>query len=332
MRLLIVTPLIPPEPGGPSYYSVGLKEALEHAGHTVDLIAFREVRRYASGVRHIIFFYKVLFRAFTADALIVLDTVSVALPAVIAGWVLGKKTVVRTGGDFVWEAYVERTGEKILFRDFYAKPQALSRKERLLVWLQKHVVLPLASHVAYNTSLQREVWRTAYGVPDKKTSILENAYPVRQEVAKGGDVFVCAWRPTAFKNIDTLQAAYAKAQSACHGIRLDLLQNIPREELYVRIRSARALVIPSLTEFGPNMAIEALSMGVPVLLTRECGAFERLDGHVVWIDPLDASRIAETMCSLRDPQVYGEIREKARSFTFVRTYADVACDIMRVIT
>ena len=125
MRFLIVTPLIPPEPGGPSYYSVALKEALERAdpvrnettdvcvdtrdarvsngaGHTVDLLAFAEVRQYPSGVRHLILLYKTLFRALRADTLIVLDTVSVAVPAVAAGWLVGKRTIVRTGGDFVW--------------------------------------------------------------------------------------------------------------------------------------------------------------------------------------------------------------------------------------
>lgn len=331
MRILIVTPLIPPEPGGPSYYSVSLKEALERAGHTVDLIAFREVRKYASGVRHIIFFYKVLHRALFADALIVLDTVSVALPAVVAGWTLGKKTIIRTGGDFVWEAYVERTGEKVLFRDFYAKPRALSRKERFLVWVQKRVVLPLASHVAFNTSLQREVWRTAYRLSDTKTSVLPNAQPVRAGTVEGGRVFVCAWRPTAFKNIDTLEIAYKKARGECPSVTLDLLRDIPREELYVRMRSARALVIPSLTEFGPNMALEALSLGVPVLLTRECGDFERLDGHVVWIDPLDPAQIAHTLCALTEDTAYQEAREKAHTFSFARSYSEVAQDFIALL-
>ena len=91
MSILIVTPLVPPESGGPSYLSVSLKEALEKKGEKVDLIAFKEVRHYPSGIRHLLFLYKVLWRARKVDALIILDTVSVALPSVIAGWLLQKK-------------------------------------------------------------------------------------------------------------------------------------------------------------------------------------------------------------------------------------------------
>ncbi|MBP9750006.1 MAG: glycosyltransferase family 4 protein [Candidatus Pacebacteria bacterium] len=331
MRILIVTPLVPPEPGGPSYYSVALKEALERAGETVDLIAFKEVRKYPTGIRHLIFLYKVLFRALTVDALIVLDTVSVALPAVIVGWVLGKKTLIRTGGDFVWEAYVERTGEKVLFRDFYTTARALSYKERMLVWLHRHVILPLASHITYNTELQRAVWRTAYGVSDNKTSVTENSYPVGTHRGKGGTVFVCAWRPTAFKNVDMLEQAVIRAQGTCGGVVVDYLRGVPREAVYARLQEARALIVPSLTEFGPNLAMEALSMGVPVLLTRECGVHHRLDGFVTWFDPLDAEDLAEKMCMFMDTTFYAREQEKVDGFSFVRSYDEVARDISTLL-
>lgn len=326
MRILIVTPLLPPEPGGPSYYSVALKESLERTGETVDLVAFSVVRRYPSGVRHLLFFYHVLFRALRADTLIILDTVSVALPAVIAGWVLGKKTIIRTGGDFVWEHFIERTGEKVLLSEFYTVPRALSRKERLLVWLQKNIVFPLTTRIVFSSTYQRDIWARPYGIPTQKTVIIENSYPEKDLTAKGGDAFLCAWRSTGFKNIDTLEKACMLAKEKCPGITLDIFKDIPREELQVRMCSARALVVPSLSEVSPNMAMEALAMGLPVILTEDCGTRDRFSDAVTWVDPKDPQGLADTLCSFMEEKVYTDARARARSFSFVRTYDDIARD------
>lgn len=330
MRFLIVTPLVPPEPGGPSYYSVSLQEAFKKAGHEADLIAFKEVRQWPTGVRHLMFLYKVLLRALRADTLIILDTVSVALPAVLAGWVLGKKTIIRTGGDFVWEYYVERTGEKVVFRDFYESTHVLSRKERLLVWLQKHIVLLLATRVVYNSPLQRDVWCGVYKVSSERSGIVENAYPVAETVAKGGNNFVCAWRETTFKNVDFLVRAHEQARAQCDAAPLALLRGVPREEVHAALNDARALIIPSLTEFGPNLAMEAVSMGVPVILTKECGVHNRLNGHVTWIDPVDEAALAQTLCSFMIDKTVANARERAQSFAVQRTYDDVASDFIKL--
>jgi glycosyltransferase involved in cell wall biosynthesis len=261
--------------------------------------------------------------------------VSVALPAVLAGWTLGKRMVIRTGGDFVWEAYVERTKEKVLLSDFYppagGKPRSLSRKERMLVWLQKHVVFRLADKIVFNTAWQRDVWREPYRIPDSKTAVIENEYKQKTHEHRGGDVFLSAWRPTAFKNIDTLEQAYAIAKKQYPEMRLEIYKDIPREELHEKMRTARALVIPSLSELGPNMAMEALSMGLPVLLTEDCGARDRLEDFVVWIDPKNPNNIAECMTELMDADAYNAVRSHLEEFTFVHTYDDIAQEFLTVL-
>jgi glycosyltransferase involved in cell wall biosynthesis len=325
---LIVTPLVPPEPGGPSYYSVALERELKALGHEVSLVAFREVRKYPSGVRHLMFTYLVLFKALRADVLIILDTVSVALPAIIAGWVLGKKTIIRTGGDFVWERYIERTGEKILLPEFYEQKRVLTRKERLLVWLQKHIVFPLTTRIVYSTAYQRDIWARAYKIPAKKTAIIENSYPAKDMTARGGEVFLAAWRPTGFKNIDILEQAYALAQQKCPGIKLEIFKDIPRDELAIRMRAARALVVPSLSEVSPNMAMEALAMGLPVILTKDCGTRDRFGDAVTYIDPKDPKGIADTLCSFMDAEVHADAKRRAEAFAFTRTYADIASEFL----
>ena len=326
--ILIVTPLVPPESGGPSYLSVSLKEALEKKGEKVDLIAFKEVRNYPSGIRHFLFLYKVLWRARKVDALIILDTVSVALPAVLAGWLLQKKMIVRAGGDFVWERYIERTKEKVLLSVFYKERRELNSKERLLIWVQKRIIFPLATTIVFNTSWFRDIWIEAYHINKNKTAIIEHAHQKKEEIHVGGKGFLCVWRPTAFKNIPALEKAYILAKKKNPDITLEIYKNISREKLFDHMKYARALIIPSLTETSSVLAREALEIGLPGLLTDDCGSKTLLDTHVTWVNPLDPYDIAEKMCALMDEKRYEQEKEKVKNFTYSHTYEQIANEFL----
>jgi len=73
--------------------------------------------------------------------IVVLDTWSAAVPTMYACKLMRKKYIIRTGGDFLWEAYVERAGEMVLLKDFYATSIGkLSRKERFTFELSGKVL------------------------------------------------------------------------------------------------------------------------------------------------------------------------------------------------
>ncbi len=335
MKILIITPLLPPESGGPSYYAVALKKALEKKGNKVSILAFREVRKYPSVLRHILFMYRALWMARNVDVMYILDTVSVALPSVLAGFILNKKMVVRVGGDFVWERYIERTGDKVLLSEFYGGKRKITQKEKLLIWLQKNIVLKLATKIVFNTKWQIGIWQKTYALKKEKVSVIENAFVKNIDLYNsGGDTFLCAWRPTAFKNVDTLESAYKIAKEECGNkkVKLDIFKNIPRNELYKKMSKARALIIPSLSELSSNMALEALGMGLPVLLTKDCGVRELLGNAVVWIDPLSAHDIAEKMCKLMDEEEYKKAKEKAKGFSYKHTYDDIADEFLSLLS
>ncbi len=331
-RILIVTPLLPPEPGGPSYYAHALSKALERQGTSVSLIAFREVRHLPSVLRHLVFLGKVHKRARDADVLIVLDTVSVALPAVLAAALAQKPVIVRTGGDFIWERYIERTGDKVLLSEFYTDDRSLTWKERLLLWLERWVVFRLASVLVFSTEWQRAIWKRPFALVLERTAVIENCYPERvggPSTAPAGTTYLCAWRPTAFKNVDQLERAYELARPDLdprHA--LEILRGVPRTELYERLQQARALVIPSLSEVSPNLALEALSFGVPVLLTRDCGIRDRLGDSVRYLDPKDPSDIARCLRELSDEPTWRDACARARAFSHVHTYDDIAREFL----
>jgi glycosyltransferase involved in cell wall biosynthesis len=277
--------------------------------------------------------YKILWRGFRADAFIILDTVSVALPAVLAGWLLFKKMVIRTGGDFVWEAYVERTKEKVLLSEFYRKSHALSRKERALVWLQKHVVFPLAHTVVFSTTWQRDIWAIPYAIPEHKTAVIENAFtPETNDTQVSASAhFVWVGRDIEVKNIESLDAALTRALQTCSAVELKILRNIPHAQVLTELRIARCLVIPSLSEVSPNVVLEALAIGTPAILTKDCGIRDRLGDSVTWIDPLSPDDIARAMCALMHEQAYGAAKERAKKFTFTQSYDDIAGEFLNVL-
>ena len=128
MKILITTPLYPPDIGGPAQYAFNLEQEFQKLGHKVRVIKFSDVKHWPSGIRHFLYFFKLLPAMFWADWCLILDTFSVGLPAVVAGRLLGKKTIIRTGGDFLWENYVERTGKLVLLRNFYQTEIPVFRK------------------------------------------------------------------------------------------------------------------------------------------------------------------------------------------------------------
>src|SRR3989344_6621979 len=110
MRLLIATPLYPPDIGGPATYAKLLNEGLPAKGIDVELIKFSEVRHLPKLIRHYVYYRRVLAVARNVDIILALDPVSVGLPAMKAARKAGKPFVVKIVGDYAWEQGVQRFG------------------------------------------------------------------------------------------------------------------------------------------------------------------------------------------------------------------------------
>ena len=63
MRIIIATGIYPPEVGGPALYAKGVKESLERAGNEAPVVLFGGLRRYPSGVRHLLYAYQTVARS-----------------------------------------------------------------------------------------------------------------------------------------------------------------------------------------------------------------------------------------------------------------------------
>jgi len=110
MKLVIATPLYPPEIGGPATYAKLLEEGLPAHGIEVELVKFSEVRHLPKIIRHYAYYRRIRTALRGADAVLALDPVSVGLPASFAAQKEGKPFVVKIVGDYAWEQGQQRFG------------------------------------------------------------------------------------------------------------------------------------------------------------------------------------------------------------------------------
>lgn len=323
-KILIATPLYPPAIGGPSQYAKNLAVVWRQAGHQVLVENFGSVLKWPTGIRHLLYFFKLCRSAFSADFILILDTYSAALPAVVVGKIFGKQTIIRTGGDFLWESYVERTGDLVLFKNFYEQSVSnFNRKERTIFRLTKFI-LRAASIVVFSTDWQRQIFIKAYGVPLDKTQIIENYFgPKEVSAVPDKKVFIGATRSLKWKNHDRLAAAFAKVGETY----LDSNQ-AGYEEFMVKIKNSYAVILASLGDISPNLILDAIRLNKPFILTKENGLESRISGLGLRVDPENINDIADKIKLLLDDQVYQTELEKIKQFNFVHDWRDIADEFL----
>src|SRR3989344_2602905 len=209
MKILISTGIYPPHIGGPAKYARSLKEELEKGGHSVKVKTYYLEHHLPIGIRQTLFFLKIIPAIFWTDFVFALDTFSVGLPSTLLCKILNKKIIMRTGGDFLWEKYVERTGDLVLLRDFYsAHKYPFSFKERLIFKFTKWL-LHNVSVLIFSTSWQKNIWMEPYDLANIRVEIVENYYGSKiKTIEPPIKNFMAGTRKLKWKNADTLIKAF----------------------------------------------------------------------------------------------------------------------------
>jgi hypothetical protein len=265
-----------------------------------------------------------------ASAILAFDTYSVAIPAVLAGMFLRIPVVIRIGGDFVWESYLERTRDLIPLPDFYLTRRDLSPKERfarrLVEWMLRHAQL------AFNTAWLLEIWRMPYGIDSTRAHVVENAIGERLESADRTDRSILLFgRPIILKNHEAFRLAFDDARTSGTDLMLDEGM-VPHAELMRKIQDCYAVAIPSISEVAPNSAIDAIRCGKPLILTKHSGYAERYKEMAIIIDPLDHADMVRGIKDIADPVIYERLTAAIAAYTPVRTYDDVARELLAILS
>lgn len=327
-RILITTGIYPPKIGGPAQYAKNLAQAFSHLGYQVRVKSWRKEYYLPWGIRHLFFFLKTLPAMRWAEFCIALDTFSVGWPTVAAGRLFGKRVIIRTGGDFLWEQYVERTGRKVLLRKFYkTERNRFSWKEEIIFrftrWTLRHAWV-----LVFSTGWQRRIWQEPYEIDFTKTSIIENYYGKKIPSCRPqSKVFIGATRLLKWKNLDNLRRAFLAAWSRDPSLILDLRQT-PHEGFLERMRHCYAVILTSLGDISPNMVLDALRCNRPVILTGETGLREKLKRVALFVNPLDEHDITEKILFLSRPENYELYCRKVEQFNFLHGWEDIAKEFL----
>ena len=328
MKILIATGVFPPDIGGPSQYAKNLSDEFESEGHEVSVACYSIERHLPIGVRHFVFFIKAFYHLLWADYAIAMDTFSVGVPTILAARLLRKKVAVRIGGDFLWESYVERTGNLITMREFYALMPKISLKEKVIFWVRKKI-LPLSNKLVFTTPWQMNITLSSHGFDKNSAVIIENFFRKDIGLPYSKKNFIWTVRPLKLKNGRLLYRAFAEARKTDPELILDD-GRYSYEEMLERVKSCYAVILPSISDDSPNLILDAISYGKPFILTKESGYYQKFKDIGLFVDPFSESDIAEKILILADPVEYEKYCQKILSYKFTHSYREIASEYLKL--
>jgi glycosyltransferase involved in cell wall biosynthesis len=303
MKLVIATPLYPPEIGGPATYAKLLHDGLPARGIEVELVKFSEVRHLPKIVRHYAYYRRVYRAARGTDAILALDPVSVGWAARRAARCLRIPLVVKIVGDYAWEQGQQRFGITDGLDEFVK---------------QKKVPLPVHFFRKIQTRVARSATRVvvpseylksivmSWGIPEEKVFVIYNGIELPADIpttekVRGEFLIVSAGRRVPWKGFEAIERVAKKHSDWKVFIGSDL----PRAETLGWIKAADVFVLNSNYEGLSHVLIEAMTLGTPVIATSAGGNTTLIiDGQTgLLIPPKDDEALEQALLSVaNDPQ------------------------------
>lgn len=300
MRLVVATPLYPPEIGGPATYVRFLEEGLPPRGIEVEVVKFAGVRRLPTGIRHCAYYRRVRRALRAADLALALDPVSVGLPTMLAAWRERKPYVVKVVGDYAWEQGRQRFGITEDLDAFLRRARA-PLPVALLRYLETRVARSATRVIVPSDYMKRVV--SAWGVPARAIAVIYNAVKIDAPGAVPEGVtklprplLVTAGRLVSWKRvegvIDALAAGRASLAVVGDGPLREALEARAREKMPGRaaftgalshadtlatIAAADLFVLNSTYEGLSHLLIEALALGKAVVAADVGGNAEVIE-------------------------------------------------------
>ncbi|MGB2877739.1 MAG: glycosyltransferase family 4 protein [Dehalococcoidales bacterium] len=201
MKILISTPIFPPEIGGPATYTVEVARRLQERGHKIRIVAFTDERPQAGNLevipvrirypilgtllRQIKLFATLLSAAKGMDLIYVQDPVVVGVASLLVGKLVRKPLVLKFVGDSIWEnEYSLRRTDKNL-DDFLGSPRKRPTL-RLRISLLKFVFGHM-NRIIVPSFYLRDILMKHYGVKSDRIAVVYNSVDCKAvEMASSG--------------------------------------------------------------------------------------------------------------------------------------------------
>jgi glycosyltransferase involved in cell wall biosynthesis len=314
MRILVITPIFPPDIGGPASYVPAVSASLVKKGHAVTVLTLSDLLHDDSGYRFPVIrilrpaarvmrmlqtIALIVRQGRTADVLFVNG---LALEAAMANLFLRKPLAQKIVGDLAWERAATFSAVTDRLDDFQNKTYGIKiegLKNLRTFWVKRSSVIITPSNY-----LKKIV--SGWGIPEKKITVIYNAIDEEIEKAdgkqsdhppaiRGSKKIVTAGRLVPWKGfaglIDVMEF-FSNVQLIIAGEgpereplqrrindkklenRVSLAGNLSRQNLLGLLTNADLFVLNSTYEGLPHIVLEALRSRVPVVATDVGGTGE----------------------------------------------------------
>ena len=357
-KILIVTPLYPPDIGGPATYSKLLEKELPLRGFSIEVLKFGKFLKYPYIIRHILFFFTCLKAAANFDVVYALDPLGVGLPSGVAARVLGKKFIIKIVGDRAWETARQRFGSKEMLDDFVERKFYFS-----LIFLVR-VGQKLAAHLAHKIVVPSNYLKkivVSWGVNPDKIGVIHNTFydvhfegeklEIRKKLGLEGNIILSAGRLELWKGFGTLIEVVSEIEGARLLIagkgleeenlrrqvellkdknKVVLLGELNKNDLYSYLKASDLFVLNTGYEGLSHVLLEAMSLGLPIITTNIGGNPELIDDGINGLLVLynDKAALKSSIIKvLHDKQLqakFGEAaKQKSKQFSVERAVGDL---------
>src|SRR3569832_25851 len=186
MRIVLATPIYPPEIGGPATYTKELATRLA-SSEQVTIVAYADKAEVVEGAKLVLvaksqglvsrlwqFFVVLLREAKGAQVIYVQNAVAAGLPAVLAGMLLRKPVMLKFVGDEAWERATQAGKTKKNLAEFLAAPDG-GLQSSIFISIQRYV-LNHVSAVVPPSQFLGDILSANYGVAPSKIHVNYNAF------------------------------------------------------------------------------------------------------------------------------------------------------------
>ncbi len=349
-NILLATGIYPPDIGGPATYSKMLLDELPKHGFNVKVITYGDSkldtgeaivvnRNRNIFLRYFKYFWQVWKLKNWADVIYIHDLISVGIPVSLVKTLWPQiKIIVRLGGDFLWEKAYNSSWTNKPLSIYYDYPK--NYKEKIYIFFYKFV-FKKCDKIIFSTNWQKDIYLKYFSLNYKKIIVIENPFPKRNNThfieskitinKMSPKTILFAGRLTKIKNVGTLINAllpikgiklkifgsgpeeYNIKQQIKNTSNISLYRAISLTKLKQEIKSSYLVVIPSITDISPNLALECISLDKPVILTKESGFYNRFKGKLIFINPFDKNDISRTIKYLLLEENYNNYLKRIKS-------------------
>ena len=347
MKILIATPLYPPDIGGPATYSQLLFNELPKRGVRVSVLSFGEVRGLPKIIRHLVYFFKLIKKSYRVDIMFAQDTASVGFPTLLAAKILGKRFFVRVPGDYAWEQATQRYDVKDSVDEFQTKKygwrvEFLRKIQKMTVNGAETVIAPsqyFRQLVSRWVNEPQKVFCIYNGIDLTTIPKSDGKYEPKTIISAGRLVpwkgfvalikimkvlpewklFIAGDGPMRRELESAVIHNEVKA-------RVFFLGQIPREELVQKIQKSDIFVLNTSFESFSFQVVEAMAAGVPVVTTNIGNLPEIIDSGKsgILVAPNDEETIILSITHLSSDATFREriiveARKKSQQFSIENT-------------